>query len=119
MGVGGASTVLAQPTLSLYPTAQCIACYLPFSSISMLWSVRVFRIVRPEQNLRLFDVGVSKCISVDENLRIYIKLPRLDFSGTPGLRPIGYWQTSLGLGSMSQYSAQILIWIPNNYTAED
>ena len=41
--------------------------------------------------------------------------PRLDLSGTPGLRPIGLspgsWQTSLGLGSMSRYSAQILICI--------
>ena len=39
--------------------------------------------------------------------------PRLDLSDTPGLRPIGLspgsWQTSLGLGSMSRYSAQILI----------
>ena len=38
---------------------------------------------------------------------------QLDLSGTPGLRPIGLspgsWQTSLGLGSMSRYSAQILI----------
>ena len=43
--------------------------------------------------------------------------PRLDLSGTPGLRPIGLspssWQTSLGLGSMSRYSAQILICIAN------
>ena len=41
--------------------------------------------------------------------------PRLDLSGTPELRPIGLspgsWQTSLGLGSMSRYSAQILICI--------
>ena len=39
--------------------------------------------------------------------------PRLDLSGTPGLRPIGLgsWQTSLGLRSMSRYSAQILICI--------
>ena len=40
--------------------------------------------------------------------------PRLGLSGTPGLRPIsrpGSWQTSLGLDSMSQYSAQILICI--------
>ena len=41
--------------------------------------------------------------------------PRLDLSGTPGLRPIslspGSWQTSLGLGSMSRYSAQIVICI--------
>ena len=44
--------------------------------------------------------------------------PRLDLSGTPGLRPIGLspgsWQTSLGLGSMSRYSAQILICISSN-----
>ena len=41
--------------------------------------------------------------------------PRPDLSGTPGLRPIGLspgsWQTSLGLGSMSRYSAQIFICI--------
>ena len=41
--------------------------------------------------------------------------PRLDLSGTPGLRPIGLspgsWQISLGLGSLSRYSAQILICI--------
>ena len=36
--------------------------------------------------------------------------PRLDLSGTTGLRPIGLnpgpWQTSFGLGSMSRYSAR-------------
>ena len=41
--------------------------------------------------------------------------PRLDLSGTPGFRPIGLspgsWQTSHGLGSMSRYSAHILICI--------
>ena len=46
--------------------------------------------------------------------KIFI-VPRLDLSGTPGLRPIGLspgsWQTSLGLGSMSRYSALILICI--------
>ena len=40
---------------------------------------------------------------------------RLDLPSTPGLPPIGLspgsWQTSLGLGSMSRYSAQILICI--------
>ena len=35
---------------------------------------------------------------------------QLDLSGTHGLSP-GSWQTSLGLGSMSRYSAQILICI--------
>ena len=43
----------------------------------------------------------------------------LDLSGTPGVRPIGLspgsWQTSLGLGSMSRYSAQILICITKDY----
>ena len=38
---------------------------------------------------------------------------------TTGLRPIGIspgsWQTSLGLGSMSRYSAQILICITQNF----
>ena len=42
--------------------------------------------------------------------------PGLDLSGTLGLRPIGLstgsWQTSLGLGSMSRYSAQFLICLP-------
>ena len=42
--------------------------------------------------------------------------PRLDLSGILGPRPIGLslgsWQTSLGLGSMSRYSAQILTCIP-------
>ena len=48
--------------------------------------------------------------------------PRLDLSGTPGLRPIGLspgtWQTSLGLGSMSRYSAQILICILQSGNAQ-
>ena len=39
--------------------------------------------------------------------------PRLDLSSTPGFLPIalspGSWQFSLGLGSMSRYSTQILI----------
>ena len=42
--------------------------------------------------------------------------PRLNLSDTPGLPPIGLspgsWQISLGLGSMTRYSAQILICIP-------
>ena len=50
----------------------------------------------------------------------YRDMPRLDLSGTPGLRPVGLspgsWQTSLGLGSMSRYSAQILICISKGLT---
>ena len=42
--------------------------------------------------------------------------PRLDLSDTPGNRPISLssvsWQTSLGLGTISRYSSQILIFIP-------
>ena len=56
-----------------------------------------------------------KQIKIYEEYRDMLPRPRLDLSGTPGLRPIGLspgsWQTSLGLGSMSRYSAQILICI--------
>ena len=56
-----------------------------------------------------------KQIKICAEYRDMLPRPRLDLSGTPGLRPIGLspgsWQTSLGLGSMSQYSAQILICI--------
>ena len=56
-----------------------------------------------------------KQIKICEEYRDMLPRPRLDLSGTPGLRPIGLspgsWQTSLGLGSMSRYSAQILICI--------
>ena len=57
-----------------------------------------------------------KQIKICAEYRDMIPRPRLDLSGTPGLGPIGLspgsWQTSLGLGSMSRYSAQILICIP-------
>ena len=52
-----------------------------------------------------------------------IWLSRLDLSGTPGLRPIGLspgsWQTSLGMGPMSRYSAQILICITKYFFQEN
>ena len=58
---------------------------------------------------------VIKQIKICAEYRDMLPRPRLDLSGTPGLRPIGLspgsWQTSLGLGSMSRYSAQILICI--------
>ena len=57
----------------------------------------------------------KKQIKICAEYRDMLPRPRLDLSGTPGLRPIGLspgsWQTSLGLGSMSRYSAQILICI--------
>ena len=56
-----------------------------------------------------------KQIKICAEYRDMLPRPRLDLSDTPGLRPIGLspgsWQTSLGLGSMSRYSAQILICI--------
>ena len=56
-----------------------------------------------------------KQIKICAEYRDMLPRPRLDLSGTHGLRPIGLspgsWQTSLGLGSMSRYSAQILICI--------
>ena len=56
-----------------------------------------------------------KQIKIYAEYRDMLPRPRLDMSCTPGLRPIGLspdsWQTSLGLGSMSRYSAQILIYI--------
>ena len=58
-----------------------------------------------------------KQIKICAEYRDMLPRPRLDLSGTPGLRPIGLspgsWQISLGLGSMSRYSAQILICIIN------
>ena len=47
-----------------------------------------------------------KQIKICAEYRDMLPKPRLDLSGTPGS-----WQTSLGLGSMSRYSAQILICI--------
>ena len=56
-----------------------------------------------------------KQIKIGAEYRDMLPRPRLDLSGTPGLRPYGLspgsWQTSLGLGSMSRYSAQIFICI--------
>ena len=60
-----------------------------------------------------------KQIKICAEYRDMLPRPRLDLSGTPGLRPIGLspgsWQTSLGLGSMSRYSAQILICIVHGH----
>ena len=69
---------------------------------------------RNEKKIR--KMYAMKQIKICAEYRDMLPRPRLDLSGTPGLRPIslspGSWQTSLGLGSMSRYSAQILICIP-------
>ena len=56
-----------------------------------------------------------KQIKICAEYRDMLPRPRLDLSGTSRLRPIGHspgsWQSSLGLGSMSRYSSQILICI--------
>ena len=60
-------------------------------------------------------IYAMKQIKIYAEYRDMLPRPRLDWSGTPGLWPIGLspgsWQTSLDLGSMSRYSAQILIYI--------
>ena len=67
---------------------------------------------REIENEKMYAI---KQIKICAEYRDMLPRPRLDLSGTPGLRPIGLspgsWQTSLGLGSMSRYSAQILICI--------
>ena len=68
-----------------------------------------------KKNRKMYAI---KQIKIYAEYRDMLPRPRLDLSGTPGLRPIGLspgsWQTSLGLGSMSRYSAQILICIGNS-----
>ena len=67
-----------------------------------------------KKNRKMYAI---KQIKICAEYRDMLPRPRLDLSGTPGLRPIGLspgpWQTTLGLGSMSRYSAQILICIVN------
>ena len=68
-----------------------------------------------EEWIKIRKMYAIKQIKICAEYRDMLPRPRLDLSGTPGLRPIGLspgsWQTSLGLGSMSRYSAQILICI--------
>ena len=70
---------------------------------------------KPTEKLKIEKIYAIKQIKICAEYRDMLPRPRLDLSGTPGLRPIGLspgsWQTSLGLGSMSRYSAQILICI--------
>ena len=76
---------------------------------------------KPTEKLKIEKMYAIKQIKICEEYRDMLPRPRLDLSGTPGLRPIGLspgsWQTSLGLGSMSRYSAQILICIIQHYLA--
>ena len=71
----------------------------------------------PQRKQKKRKMYAIKQIKICAEYRDMLPRPRLDLSGTPGLRPIGLspgsWQTSLGLGSMSRYSAQILICISN------
>ena len=72
-----------------------------------------------KENNKKRKMYAIKQIKICAEYRDMLPRPRLDLSGTPGLRPIslspGSWQTSLGLGSMSRYSAQILICITFSY----
>ena len=72
----------------------------------------------PQRNKKMWKMYAIKQIKICAEYRDMLPRPRLDLSGTPGLRPIGLspgsWQTSLGLGSISWYSAQILICITNS-----
>ena len=78
---------------------------------------------KPTEKLKIEKMYAIKQIKICAEYRDMLLRPRLDLSGTPGLRPIGLspgsWQTSLGLGSMSRYSAQILICITYFCTCQD
>ena len=73
----------------------------------------------PQRNKRNWKMYAIKQIKICAKYRDMLPRPRLDLdlSGTPGLRHIGLspgsWQTSLGLGSISRYFAQVLICIAN------
>ena len=70
---------------------------------------------KPTEEWKKRKMYAIKQIKICAEYRDMLPRPRLDLSGTLGLRPIGLspgsWQTSLGLGRMSRYSAQILICI--------
>ena len=56
----------------------------------------------PQRNTK-WEIYDIKQVKICAEYRDMVPRPRLDLSGTPGLRPIdrspGFWQTSLGLGS--------------------
>ena len=61
------------------------------------------------ENWKMYAI---KQIKICAEYRDMLNRPRMDLSGISGLQPIDLspcsWQTSLSLGSMSRYSAQIL-----------
>ena len=67
---------------------------------------------KPTEEWKNRKMYAIKQIKICAEYRDMLPRSRLDLSGIPALRPIGLnpgsWQTSLGLGSMSRYSAQIL-----------
>ena len=63
-----------------------------------------------KENNKKRKMYAIKQIKICAEYRDMLPRPRLDLSGTPGS-----WQTSLGLGSMSRYSAQILICVIHMY----
>ena len=111
----------------LHPSKACWELWLsddqPHSDYNGQWQMALCILAvlqssqpNPQRNENKFrKMYAIKQIKICAEYRDMLPRPRLDLSGTPGLRPIGlspgFWQTSLGLGSMSQYSAQILICI--------
>ena len=84
--------------------ALCILAVLQSSQPNPQRKAKIFR--------KMYAIKQNKICAEYKDM---LPRPRLDLSGTPGLRPIGLspgsWQTSLGLGSISRYSAHILICI--------
>ena len=70
---------------------------------------------KPTEKWKKRKMYAIKQVKICAEYRDMLPRLRLDLSGTHGLRPIGLspgsWQISVGLGSMSRYSAHILICI--------
>ena len=65
----------------------------------------------PQRNKRKWKIYAIKQIKICAEYREMLPRPRLDLSCTHGLPSTDSWQTSLGLGNMSWYSAHTLICI--------
>ena len=92
------------------------SCILITMDSGLVGNLAVLQISQPNpQGNKKRKMYAIKQTKIRAEYRGMLPRPRLDLSGTPGLRNIGLspgsWQTSLGLGSMSRYSAQILICI--------
>ena len=126
------SPVLWHKFQRVFSTASCTstnACWelwlsddQPHSDYDGQWQMALYMMVvlqssqpNPYRNKKQWKMYAIKQIKICAEYRDMLPRPRLDFSGIPGLRPIGLspgpWQISLGLGSMSWYSVQILICI--------